>query len=559
MPAMLDDPTAPVRYRASGTGPYPTANNPQIPSSIFPRPVTLRDRVTVATLVPFFSPAQVPGRLLSYLCDQLNKEIEGGDTYPMIEPLAYESFGPYWFGNFAAVMLLGDIGGIESVQSMENDSCDWSKICLGSFYVKPNYPGRSSHVCNGGFLVTPAARNKGVGKSMGECYLDWAPQLVSVDAHCFATKHLAYSLQGYTYSVFNLVYETNTASTRIWDSLGFKRIGRVPACGNLRSSTELVDAIIYGRDLGPDGEDFVSEERFDKIRYYLKHNNYPTGADRAEKSRLRSAATHYKLVGGDNGEAERLMLKGKEVISDAQNQYEIARQAHVQTHGGINKTTAMIATKYHWVRIKETVSMVIKNCSECKETGKSALLRPDSSSNPSEPVNTSHALAPSLPSAVGSGPQQHSAMDADDRFMTQDSQMLSDHTFEHKQDHFSSHEQQGMHGAVPGMEDYAEMAIDPQIMQQLHSQMNSQYQHAEDAYDSTGMAHFNDAPAMHPHHSHSGEYHVDESDDHLMAQAAAAASMDLVDGSHLGPEEQMPQHLLQGGYVDTDGNTQFDP
>jgi hypothetical protein len=69
----------------------------------------------------------------------------------------------------------------------------------------------------------------------------------------------AHSLQGYTYSVFNLVYETNTASTRIWDSLGFKRIGRVPACGNLRSSAELVDAIIYGRDLGPDGEDFVSE------------------------------------------------------------------------------------------------------------------------------------------------------------------------------------------------------------------------------------------------------------------------------------------------------------
>lgn len=176
---MLDDPTAPVIYRASGAGPYPTANNRQIPSSIFPRPVTLRDRVTVATLVPFFSPSQVPARLLSSLCEQLNKEIEGGDTYPMIDPLPYETFGPYWFGNFAAVMLLGDIGGIESVQAMETEGCDWGKICLGSFYVKPNYPGRSSHVCNGGFLVTPAARNKGVGKSMGECYLDWAPQLVS--------------------------------------------------------------------------------------------------------------------------------------------------------------------------------------------------------------------------------------------------------------------------------------------------------------------------------------------------------------------------------------------
>jgi hypothetical protein len=179
MPALLDDPTSPVIYRASGDGPYPTADNPQI----FPRPVTLRDRVTVATLIPFFSPNEVPKGLLAYLCENLNKEIEGGDTYPMINPLPLDTFGPYWFGNFGAVMVLGDIGGIEAVNEMERDGVDWSKVCLGSFYVKPNYPGRSSHVCNGGFLVTPAARNKGVGKSMGQCYLDWAPQLVSGPMH----------------------------------------------------------------------------------------------------------------------------------------------------------------------------------------------------------------------------------------------------------------------------------------------------------------------------------------------------------------------------------------
>lgn len=177
---MLDDPTAPLAYRTSGPGPYPTSDNPQIPSSIFPRPVTLRDRVTIATLIPFFSPDDVPKRLLSYLCDNLNKEIEGGDTYPMINQLPLETFGPYWFGNFGAVMIQGDIGGIEAVNEMERSGADWNKICLGSFYVKPNYPGRSSHVCNGGLLVTPAARNKGVGKSMGQCYLDWAPQLVGL-------------------------------------------------------------------------------------------------------------------------------------------------------------------------------------------------------------------------------------------------------------------------------------------------------------------------------------------------------------------------------------------
>lgn len=45
---------------------------------------------------------------------------------------------------------------------------DWKTVWLGSFYVKPNYPGRSSHVCNAGFLVAEAARGKGVGRAMGE-------------------------------------------------------------------------------------------------------------------------------------------------------------------------------------------------------------------------------------------------------------------------------------------------------------------------------------------------------------------------------------------------------
>ncbi|KZM22663.1 Protein spt10 [Ascochyta rabiei] len=351
MPAMLDDPTAPVIVRTSGQVCYPTPGGP-LPVGIAPIQVTLRDRVTLATIIPFSAPNQVPRSLLAYLCDQLGREIEKGDTYPMVEPLPLDSFGPYWFGVFGAIVLLGEIQHGRELHDMARTGCDWERECLGSFYIKPNYPGRSSHVCNGGFLVTDASRNRGVGRLMGETYLDWAPKL------------------GYTYSVFNLVYETNLASCRIWDALGFKRIGRVKGCGNLKSYPgELVDAIIYGRDLGQD-DDLVSEERFDKIRFYLKNGKYPNGADRAEKSRLRSAATHYKLTPATEDEPEKLWLKGKEVISDAQRQYEIARDVHHKSHGGINKTTAAIAELYHWVRIKETVSQVIRNCPECSEMNK---------------------------------------------------------------------------------------------------------------------------------------------------------------------------------------------
>jgi GNAT superfamily N-acetyltransferase len=352
MPAMLDDPTAPAIYRVSGEEPYPTPFG-SLPPEIMVRQVTLRDRITTATLIPFSAPNQVPTKLTAFLCDLLNREIEKGDTYPMMDTMPLSSFAAYWFSNFAAVMVLGDIQDIHDVFQMEERGTDWSKDCLGSFYVKPNYPGRSSHVCNGGFLVSDAARNRGVGRLMGECYLEWAPKL------------------GYTYSVFNLVYETNVASLRIWDALGFKRIGRVKGCGNLKSyPDQFIDAIIFGRELGGDGDDDQSEERFDKIRFYLKTGTYPNGSDRAEKSRLRSAATHYRLIQDDNfpdGENDKLMLKGKEVISDPHKQYEIARTAHAVTHGGINKTTASIAEKYHWVRIKETVSAAIRNCSECKD------------------------------------------------------------------------------------------------------------------------------------------------------------------------------------------------
>lgn len=250
---MLDDPTAPAIYRVSGQAPFPVPFGP-LPQDIVPRQVTLRDRVTTATLVPFSSPQQVPPHLAAYLCELLNREIEKGDTYPMMEPMPMSSFAPYWFANFGAVMIMGEILEIEEVERMEKHGVDWTKQCLGSFYIKPNYPGRSSHVCNGGFLVTDTSRNRGVGRLMGEGYLEWAPKL------------------GYTYSVFNLVYETNVASLRIWDALGFKRIGRVKGCGNLKGSPDaFVDAIIFGRDLGGEGDEYITEERFDKIRFYLKN------------------------------------------------------------------------------------------------------------------------------------------------------------------------------------------------------------------------------------------------------------------------------------------------
>ena len=86
-------------------------------------------------------------------------------------------------------------------------------------------------MCNAGFVVNHEKRGLGLGKELGRKYLVWAPQL------------------GYVYSVFNLVFETNIASLKIWDGLGFERIGYVKNVAVLKGHKHLVGAHMFGKDL----------------------------------------------------------------------------------------------------------------------------------------------------------------------------------------------------------------------------------------------------------------------------------------------------------------------
>jgi GNAT superfamily N-acetyltransferase len=81
---------------------------------------------------------------------------------------------------------------------------------VGIFYVKTNFPGRAGHICNGGFIVAPAARGQGVGRVLAESFALLAADL------------------GYRASFFNLVFATNPASLQLWRSLKYKETGRVP-------------------------------------------------------------------------------------------------------------------------------------------------------------------------------------------------------------------------------------------------------------------------------------------------------------------------------------------
>ena len=122
MPAILEDPAA--------LHVIPPASQ----AILQHRTVILKDHVTVATIIPIFPTQALPLDLVSYLHEEFNNEIERGDSYPMDIPMTLDGYQNYWFGTFAAVMLLGN-------NPIIQDGRDWQKECLGTFYIKPNYPG----------------------------------------------------------------------------------------------------------------------------------------------------------------------------------------------------------------------------------------------------------------------------------------------------------------------------------------------------------------------------------------------------------------------------------
>jgi RimJ/RimL family protein N-acetyltransferase len=102
---------------------------------------------------------------------------------------------------------------------------------LGTYYLTPNQPGRGSHVANGGFLTAPWASGQGIGRAMGAHSLEAAKSL------------------GYQAIQFNLVVVTNEPSIRIWDRLGFTRIGTLPKAFR-HEKLGLIDAIVMYKWLG---------------------------------------------------------------------------------------------------------------------------------------------------------------------------------------------------------------------------------------------------------------------------------------------------------------------
>ena len=151
--------------------------------------------------------------------DLLNSVILEGKTYPQEQPLSESEFAAYWLSSDAFV-----------ARGIDDKKTSAPREVLGAFYLKPNFPGRSSHICNAGFIVQRRHRGQGIGRVMGETMLEIAAS------------------RGYRGVMFNLVFETNIPSLNLWQSLGFQTIGRIPAAARLADG-QVVDALMLYRSL----------------------------------------------------------------------------------------------------------------------------------------------------------------------------------------------------------------------------------------------------------------------------------------------------------------------
>jgi L-amino acid N-acyltransferase YncA len=99
---------------------------------------------------------------------------------------------------------------------------------LGGYLLRPNYPGRGSHIANASYFVAPVARGRGIGRLLGEHSLAEARRL------------------GFAALQFNAVVSSNAAAVKLWESLGFRIIGASPSAFR-RADGTLVDLLIMHR------------------------------------------------------------------------------------------------------------------------------------------------------------------------------------------------------------------------------------------------------------------------------------------------------------------------
>jgi ribosomal protein S18 acetylase RimI-like enzyme len=143
----------------------------------------------------------------------IKEVIATGDTYVFAPDSPKEKMLGHWFGqdkHTYVALLDGEV--------------------VGTFILKDNQPDLGSHIANAGYMTSPRAFGKGIGRMMGEFSLEEAKRL------------------GYTAMQFNIVIKSNIRAVGLWEKLGFGIIGEIPEAIRNKQG-ELVNAYIMYRKL----------------------------------------------------------------------------------------------------------------------------------------------------------------------------------------------------------------------------------------------------------------------------------------------------------------------
>lgn len=139
--------------------------------------------------------------------------IRAGETYALDPELGEADALSYWLGDDRETFVAEDEGRI-----------------LGTYYIRANQAGGGSHVSNCGYMTSAAATGRGVARQMCEHSLEHARE------------------RGFRAMQFNFVVSTNERAVRLWQSLGFEIVGRLPGAFR-HPGLGFVDALVMFRGL----------------------------------------------------------------------------------------------------------------------------------------------------------------------------------------------------------------------------------------------------------------------------------------------------------------------
>ena len=139
--------------------------------------------------------------------------IRAGETLTLDRDMSEADAFAYWFGADKEVFVAEADG-----------------VVLGTYYLRANQTGGGAHVCNAGYVTGARAVGRGVARAM--C-------LHSID-HAKA--------RGFRAMQFNFVVSSNKRAVRLWQSLGFEIVGRLPGAFD-HPALGFVDALVMVRPL----------------------------------------------------------------------------------------------------------------------------------------------------------------------------------------------------------------------------------------------------------------------------------------------------------------------